>query len=83
MEKLSYANLVSAVLHILGQIYFKLQNVMVFAISKIPKTICIGTTGCLWKGLSVQHYQCYCFNGISSKYIPILKLNCCLSVLYN
>lgn len=36
MDKTSYANLVSAVLHFLVQIYFKLQNVTVFAISKIP-----------------------------------------------
>ena len=52
MEKPSYANLVSAVLHILVQIYFKLQNVMVCAISEIRKSTYIGTTGCLWKGLS-------------------------------
>lgn len=52
MEKPSYANLVSSVLYILVQIYFKVQNVMVFAISKISKTICIGATGYLWKGLS-------------------------------
>lgn len=52
MEKTSYANLASAVLHFLAQIYFKLQNVTVFAISKIPKTIYVGTTGCLQNGLS-------------------------------
>lgn len=52
MEKPSYANLVSVVLHILVQIYFKLQNIMVFTISKVPKTRYIGTVGCLWKGLS-------------------------------
>lgn len=59
MEKPSYANLVSSVLYISVQIYFKVENVMI-AMSKIPKTGYIGATGCgkVCQVDSFQHHQC-------------------------
>lgn len=46
------ANLVAAVLHILVQIYLKLQKVIVFAINEILKTEYASPTSCVQKGLS-------------------------------
>jgi len=46
------ANLVAAVLHILVQIYLKLQKVMVVAVNEILKTEYASPTSCVQKGLS-------------------------------
>lgn len=72
MQKPSYANLVSSVLYISLQIYFEAENVMIFAMSKIPKTRYIDATGCgkVCQVDSFQHHQCSCFNGYLPNILP-------------